>query len=317
MSPDTSSYGMSNDIRTRPFGTTGIAVSEIGLGCNRIGESFNTESEWIALLELAVDLGVTVFDTATVYGKGRSQELVGKALGNRRDVVVATKVSPIDGPEGRQFTYNSVIEGAENCLRLLRRDAIDILQTHGGGSLEEVSNPELIRAFEDLKKSGKIRARASATFNAEGARYAIENGLVEGLQITYNLIDRSHALPILDLAAERGVGLLARMPYQRGTLTGKFVPDREVPEGHRARLQGERLADDIARAEAFRELSRKRPGGMAELAMQYVLHDSRLSTTIPGARNKDQLRRNIAHATADPLTAEELARIEENQQGWK
>jgi aryl-alcohol dehydrogenase-like predicted oxidoreductase len=301
---------MHHDIKHRAFGATGITVSEIGMGCNRVGESIHSDAEWIALLRLAADLGVTVFDTAEVYGGGRSQELVGKALGNRQDVVIATKVSPVDGPENSRFTYESVIQGAERCLKLLGRDTIDILQTHGNGSVDEVSNPELIRAFEDLKKSGKIRARASATFDAEGARHAIEHDLVDGLQITYNLVDRSHALPILELAAERGVGLLARMPYQRGSLTGKFSPDREVPDGHRAKLQGDKLAADIERAEAFRELGTGRPGGMAELAMQYVLAEPRLSTTIPGARNEEQLRQNIANATAAPLTPDERRAIE-------
>ena len=164
-----------------------------------------------------------------------------------------------------------------------------------------------------LKESGKIRVRASATFDAEGACYAIENDLVDALQITYNLVDRSHALPILPLAAKHGVGLLARMPYQRGSLTGKFRPGEEIKEGHRALLQGAKLNDDIAAAERFRSLSESRAGGMAELAMRYVLAEQRISTTIPGARSIEQLRSNIEWAQAPPLTAEELSEIERIQ----
>lgn len=306
---------MQNDIPKRPLGTSGITVSAIGLGCNRIGEGIRTDEEWIRMLHQAADWGVTIYDTAAQYAGGRSQELVGRAFGNRDDVVIATKVSPVRDEHGRRFTRESILEGAENCLRLLRRETIDVLQTHGSGSLEEVSNPDFAEAMNRLQEQGKIRLRASATFDAEGARYAVEHGLVDVLQVTYNLVDRSHSLPVLPLTAERGVGLLARMPYQRGSLTGKFRPGEDVADGHRAKLQGDKLADDVAAAERFRDLGDRRAGGMAELAMQYVLAEGRITATIPGARSIEQLRANIENALAPPLTAEEAREIERIQTG--
>jgi len=305
---------MKYDIPSRPLGSTGIKVSEIGLGCNRIGENFLSDQEWIDLLRQAADWGVNVFDTATQYAGGKSQELVGKAFGNRDDVVIATKVTPIRDGDGHRFTYQSIMEGAEACLRILKRDTIDILQTHGSGSLAEVQNPAFAEAMNRLREQGKIRVRASATFDAEGARYAIEHDLVDALQITYNLVDRAHAIPILPVAASHGIGLLTRMPYQRGSLTGKFRPGAPVAEGHRARLQGDRLREDIDAAEKFRALGNARGGGMAELAMQYVLHEDGISATIPGARSVEQLKNNIENALAPPLTADEareIARIQE------
>lgn len=299
-----------SDIALRPFGCTGIEVSCLGLGCNRIGEELLGEHEWVSLLHEAVDLGVTVFDTAQQYAGGRSQKIIGTAFANRDDVVIATKVSPVKLDEGHGFTRLSVIQGVEDCLRDLQRDCIDILQTHGSGNRAEVSNPELAEAVEELKAAGKIRAFGSATFSAEGAVYAIEHGLVDMLQITYNLIDRSHADPVLPHAERNGTGLLARMPYQRGTLTGKFAPGTPVPQGHRARLQGEQLEQDIAHAERFRDLGQSRPGGMTALAMQYVLADHRIATVIPGARSREQLRANVEAALAPPLTAEEHDAIE-------
>lgn len=291
----------------RPVGETGPKVSEIGLGCNRIGEDFLSDKEWIRMLNQAADWGITVFDTAARYADGRSQELIGKAFGNRQDVVIATKVNP---PNSGGFTYESIVRGAEECLRILKRDCIDIFQTHGSGSLEEVKNLAFAEAMNHLKQSGKIRVRASATFDDEGACFAMENDLVDALQITYNLIDRSHALPILPVAAEYGVGLLARMPYHRGSLTGKFSPGKKIPEGHRALLQGDKLKDDIEIAERFRTLGEKRGGGMGELAMQYVLYEKRVSATIPGARSIEQLKSNIDNAIAPPLADEELKEIE-------
>ena len=302
------------EIPRRPLGATGLIVSELGLGCNRIGETILSDDEWIALLHQAADRGITLFDTAAQYAEGRSQELIGRAFGNRDDVVIATKVSPVRDGERSVFTVESIVEGAERCLRQLRRDCIDIFQTHGSGALEEVQNPAFAEAMTRLKQTGKIRVRASATFNAEGACYAIEHGLVDALQITYNLIDQSHAAPVLPVAGSRGIGLLARMPYQRGSLTGKFRPGAAVAKGHRALLQGdEKLQNDIAAAERFRPLADARRGGMAELAMRYVLHESRISAVIPGARSVDQLRNNIEHALSADLTANELREIERLQ----
>jgi aryl-alcohol dehydrogenase-like predicted oxidoreductase len=304
---------MKYDIPQRSLGKTSIMVSEVGLGCNRIGEKFLSDDEWIALLHQAADWGVTLYDTAQRYGGGRSQELIGKAFGNRQDVIISTKVSLVDNDEGAGFTRQSIIDGAENCLRVLRRDCIDILQTHGSGSLDEVRNPDFCEAMNLLKESGKIRLRASATFNAGGACFAVENDLVDALQITYNLLDRKHAKPILPVANRFGVGLLARMPYQRGSLTGKFRPGASVADGHRALLQGDKLAGEIAAAEAYRPLSESRSGGMAELAMRYVLHESRISTTIPGARSIEQLQNNIENSLAPVLSEDELREIERIQ----
>lgn len=304
---------MNYDIPKRTLGSSGITVSAVGLGCNRIGEDIQSDDEWIRMLYQAADWGITVYDTAAQYAGGRSQELVGRAFGNRDDVVIATKVSPIRDEHGARFTYESIVEGAENCLRVLRRECIDVLQTHGSGSLEEVSNPVFAEAMTRLQEQGKIRLRASATFDADGARYAIEHGLVDVLQVTYNLVDRAHSLPVLPLAAGHGVGLLARMPYQRGSLTGKFRPGEEVADGHRAKLQGDRLADDVAAAERFRDLGERRDGGMAELAMQYVLAEERIAATIPGARSTEQLRSNIENALAPALREEEAREIDRIQ----
>ena len=298
-----------NTIPLRPLGKTGLKVSEIGLGCNRVGEKMLGDDEWIRLLHQAADWGVTLFDTAEQYAGGRSQELIGKAFGNRQDIIVSTKVSALKNGEGPKFTYQSIVEGAEKCLRILKRDCMEIFQTHGSGSLQEVSDESFAGAMDHLRQSGKILIRASATFDAEGACYAIENGLIDSLQITYNLIDRNHASPILPVAEKHGMGLLARMPYHRGSLTGKFQPGDTVPEGHRALLQGDKLKDDIAAAERFRSLGASRGGGMAELAMQYVLNEPCISSTIPGARSIEQLRINIDNALAGPLTNEEIAEI--------
>ena len=160
----------------RVIGSSGIEVSELGLGCNRIGEKMLSSNDWIALLHRAVDLGVTVFDTAAQYAGRRSQELVGKAFGNRQDIVIATKVSNVECEGKPAFTKDVVIAGAERSLRILKRDCIDIFQTHGSGSLDELSNPEWAEAMALLKAQGKIRLRGASVSSVEAGMYVIENG---------------------------------------------------------------------------------------------------------------------------------------------
>ncbi|MDA3798802.1 MAG: aldo/keto reductase [Kiritimatiellae bacterium] len=302
---------MSNLPPKRTLGASSIEVSEIGLGCNRIGENIHLDSEWIAMLHRAIDLGVTIFDTAAQYAGGRSEELIGKAFGNRQDVIIASKVSPVNTGNKSCFTRNSVIEGAERSLRELNRDCIDIFQTHGSGTLDQICNSEWAEGMAMLKKQGKIRLRGAAVFDAKGAIYAIEKDLVDVLQITYNLIDTAHAVEILPLAEKHGVGLIARMPFQRGILTGKFSPSNPNASNNRARLQGKRLLPDILEAERYREFGEKRPGGMEALAIQFVLAEKRLSCTIPGARSIEQLEANVAAAAASTLTIDEAIAIAE------
>jgi aryl-alcohol dehydrogenase-like predicted oxidoreductase len=300
-------------IPSRRVGASALEVSELGLGCNRIGENILSDAEWIALIHRAIDLGVTTFDTAAQYTGGRSEELIGRALGNHQNVVIATKVSGKKEGKHSSFSKEAVMAGAEKSLRVLRRDVIDIFQTHGSGALDEVSDPEWAEAMVLLKEQGKIRLRGSAVFDSEGGLFAIEHDLADVLQVTYNLLDRGHVLPILPAAAAHGVGLLARMPYQRGILTGKFSESSADVSGHRASLQGDRLENDIRATEKFRQIGSGRATGLPALAMQYVLAETRLSCTIPGARSIAQLEDNVSAAHAPRLTEAEARAIEDLQ----
>lgn len=281
----------------------------VGLGCNRIGKELQSDDGWIRMLHRAVDLGVTLFDTAAVYSDGRSEELIGRAFGNRDDVLIATKVSPVKREGRPPFPKEAVIAGAERSLRTLRRDRIDIFQTHGSGRMETLADPEWAEAMDVLQTQGKIRLRAAAVNDADAGIHAMEKGWVDVLQITYNLLNTSHADPLLPVADRLGIGLMARMPYQRGILTGKFRPGQSEVGDHRARFQKDQLGPDIEAAERFRELGESRPGGMSGLAMQFVLAESRLSCTIPGARSIEQLEANLAAARAPGLTEAEAASV--------
>lgn len=301
----------------RPLGKTGIQVSEIGMGCNRLGEEGPPDQHWIDLVRRAVDLGVTVFDSSESYNWGRSEEMLGRAIGKRDDVLLATKVSRMrEG--GQDFGAARVVERAEISLSNLRRSYIDIYQLHSP-SRADLERYDWAEGLAQLKRQGKIRVGAVALGKHDDGRWLIEQGLagagklVEVFQCTYNLFEPEAAEQLFPLAKAQGVGLLCRMPLARGILTGKFHPDREVAEGHRARLDGE-AAERIRQAELLRPLGEAYEGGMTRLALHYSLAPDVISAIIPGARTIEQLETNVLASGGPGLSdelCEQLARVQE------
>ena len=303
----------------RSLGKTGARVSEVGMGCNRLGEAGPPDEHWIELVRRAVDLGVNVFDSSESYNWGRSEEMLGRAIGGRDDVLLATKISRVrEG--GRDFSAKRVLARAEISLRNLRRSYVDIYQLHSP-SRADLEQFDWAEGLAQLKRQGKIRFGAVALSTHDDGCWLIEQGLagvgkvVEVFQCTYNLYEAEAQKQLFPLAKAHGVGLLCRMPLARGILTGKFHADQEVEEGHRARLDG-RHAERIQQAEALRPLGAKYEGGMARLALHYSLAPDAVSAIIPGARTVAQLEENVRASGAPGLSAELRAELERLQEGW-
>jgi aryl-alcohol dehydrogenase-like predicted oxidoreductase len=299
----------------RPLGKTGLQVSEIGMGCNRLGEEGPPDQHWIDLVRRAVELGVNVFDSSESYNWGRSEEVLGRAIGKRDDVLLATKISRVRGG-GKDFSAARMLECVEVSLRNLRRSVIDVYQLHSP-SRADLEQYDWAEGMERLKQQGKIRVGAVALSAHDDGRWLIEQGLagagklVEVFQCTYNLFETEAREQLFPLAKEHGVGLLCRMPLARGILTGKFHADQEVAEGHRARLDG-RHAERIRLAEDLRPLGERYEGGLARLAMHYSLAPEAISAIIPGARTVEQLEANVLAAGSAGISdaaLRELARI--------
>jgi aryl-alcohol dehydrogenase-like predicted oxidoreductase len=303
-------------MRHRCLGNTGLKVAEIGLGCNRLGEDHRPAAYWDDLVRLALDLGVDLFDTSEIYQHGGSEEVLGRVIGQRADICIATKGHPADADGNRHFAAAAVMAAAEGSLRRLQRDVIDIYQLHSP-SREQLEHSNWSDALDALRAQGKIRFRAVAVRTAEDGVWLMEQGLVEVLQITHNLIDTSAAGRLLPLAAERGVGLLCRLPLAQGVLSGKFSPDRVVPPGHRVHTSGpQRMAAWIHKAEDLRPVATGYPGGMARMAHHFSLMPDAVSAIIPGARTPQQLRDNVA-AAGGILPADLLTRITAVQANWE
>ncbi|MEZ4673123.1 MAG: aldo/keto reductase [Caldilineaceae bacterium] len=297
----------------RPLGNTGISVSEIGMGCNRLGESAMPDAHWIALVHAAIDLGVTLFDSSESYGWGRSEEILGQAVGNRDDVLVATKVSRIQATNEKDFSARRIIEQVEGSLRRLRRDCIDIFQLHSP-SLEDMQRFDWPEAMTKLRDAGKIRLSGVSINNAASGQWLLDQGLAQVFQVSYNLLAPETGQAVFAAAAEKGVGIMVRVPMAQGILTGKFQPGQPVAEGHRAHMAGQQMERLIAEAAEFQLVAQGAALPMSQFALRYAISPTAVSAVIPGARNVEQLTNNVAASNGRGLDATELAAVAAIQQ---
>jgi len=292
-------------VRKHPLGATGLSVSIVGLGCNRLGESIASDDHWDDLVRRSLDLGVTIFDTAEAYGKGRSEEVLGRVIADREDVYIASKYSPRKGDQGPDFGYTAISDALDASLSRLRRPYVDVYQIHSP-KLADLASSEWKDTFIRLKEDGRIHHIAVAVNRADEGCALIGDGLVEVLQVTYNLIERDVEEALLDKALEGQVGLLVRKPLSRGVLTGKFTPGNEVPDHHRATNDGDHLPGRIEKAERYKPIGADYPGGLTRLAHHFSLSHPACSCIIPGARSTEQLEENVAAAEGDlPATVRE------------
>ena len=288
----------------------GIEVSQVGLGCNRLGEENGDEQHWVGLVRRAVELGINIFDTAQAYGGGRSEEILGQALGNREDVYVASKIGHSDGG----FTPDEMALKIETSLGRLQRERVDLLQLHSP-SLEELQRYEWAEGMQRLQDAGKVGFKAMALDSVASALWLIQQDIVDFMQITYNIFDIEAERELLALAEEKGVALLCRLPLAQGVLTGKFAPGRDMGD-HRARFSGPRLAARIEMAETLRPLAEAYPGGMTRMAHDFSLRPAATTCIIPGARDVAQLEQNAAAGEGTGIDAEIRAEIEVLRRTW-
>ncbi len=299
----------------RQLGNTGLSVSEIAMGCNRLGEPDQSAEHWTSLVRKAVDLGVNLFDTSESYGWGASEDMLGRGLEGLKGVAVATKISRIKEDNSKDFSAARVIKQCEGSLKRLRREAIDIYQLHSP-SREDMERFDWVEGLEKLRKDGKIRFPAVAVNSAADGVWLIRKGYVRVLQITYNIFQTDADAELFALALEKGVGIMGRMPLAQGILTGKFKAGQEVPKGHRAHLAGDKMMRQIELAEQLRPLGAAYPGGMGRMAHHFALTPRGMSATIPGARTIEQLTDNVAASNGVGLEPVIRAKIDAIRSPW-
>ncbi len=299
------------------FGRTGLRVSSISMGCNRLGDDGVDPAQWPPIVRRALDLGVTFFDTSPSYNQGRSEEVLGEVLGSRRDVVVATKggVSAVTNDfYRREFSARTILASAEESLRRLRCESVDIYMLHSP-SVQQLDHDDWPEAISRLKSEGKIRHFGISTDDHASGIRAIELG-AELLQIEYNLLDPTAEDELLPLAARENIGIMVRMPLARGLLSGKFASGRPIPpEQQWRRPHGDQLALRLARIDQLRFLEREGQT-LAQAAVRWVLANPAVHCAIPGARTVEQLEQNVAGIDG-AITPAELARVRALHTAWR
>jgi aryl-alcohol dehydrogenase-like predicted oxidoreductase len=307
-------------MRYRRLGRTGIEVSEIGYGAWGIGGKMwlgGSDDESIAALRRAFELGLNFIDTALVYGEGHSEELVGQVIRDAAapNIYIASKVPPKNrlwparpgtGIE-ETFPYDYILSCTEESLRNLKRDYLDLQQLH-------VWNPEWLdrdewrRAFEDLKKSGKVK-NVGVSINdhqPDSALDLIRTGLIDTVQVIYNIFDQSPEARLFPLATELGVGVLARVPLDEGSLTGTITEQTTFEPGDfRGRyFRGDRKREVVEHVDALKHDLIGIDEPLPEIALRYCLSDPAVSTVIPGMRKIKNVEANCSASDAGPLPQE-------------
>jgi len=301
-------------LETRELGRSGIAVSALALGCWALGggEGWGDQDEslTIATIHAALDHGINFFDTAEAYGGGNSEEVVGKALADRRDrAIIATKISP-------NHTEPSVVrQYCEASLRRLRTDFIDVYMVHWPIRTHSVAASFAV--LQDLKREGKIRSIGLSNFGPQQLAEAVGTGVqLDVNQLCYNLLSRAIEFEILPACRRLQIGVTTYMPLLQGLLADKYHTPDEVPP-FRARTRhfqgdrpGSRHGEPGAEVETFvalaaiREIAQELGQPMDSVALAWVMAKPGVTSVLAGARTPEQVTRNVRSA---PLSLPDAA----------
>jgi aryl-alcohol dehydrogenase-like predicted oxidoreductase len=312
-------------METRTLGGDGPALSVIGIGCNNFGMTIDADATR-DVVRAALDVGITHFDTAEMYGGGQSELWLGEALGTHRDeVVIASKFQPRPAepapPSGTPPAPGAlrarIVEGCEISLQRLGTDRIDLYYQHYPDTDAPVD--EALEALDDLVRQGKVLHVASSNVDAgqldEAAVVARDRGLTRfvGTQIEWNLLERAVEAEVVPAARRNQVGIVPYFPLASGMLTGKYRRGEDYPEGSRFTKMGgyfARIATDenFARVEELTELATARGHSVLELAVAWLAAQEGVTSVITGATSADQVRANAA-AAEWTLDTEDLAAI--------
>ncbi|WP_232688559.1 aldo/keto reductase [Halobacterium zhouii] len=304
---------------SRPLGSTGFDVSEVGLGTWEIGAEWGDVPEDVGrdAVRAALDAGVTFLDTADVYGDGRSERLIQDVLEERTDdPIVATKAGRrLDPHDAERYTHENIERFVDRSRENLGVDSLDLLQLHCPPT-DAYYQPETFDALADLRSAGKLDHYGVSVERVEEALKAIEYPGVETVQLIFNPFRQRPAERFLDAAARENVGVIVRVPLASGLLTGAIDADASFPENDHRNFNRDGDAFDVgetfagvpleAGAAAADALSEHVPERltMAQFALRWILDFDAVSTVIPGSTNPEHIRSNVAAADADPLSHE-------------
>lgn len=302
----------------RKFGRLGWQVSEIGFGAWALGGSWGRQddNDSVRALHKALDLGCNFIDTAQGYGNGHSERIIGRVLKDRKGerAYVATKIppkspgvwppTPYDRIEDR-FPEAYVRERVEVSLQNLQTDCLDLLQIHTWTRAWN-RHPAVLELLQVLKKEGKLRGIGISTPEQDQNALVdlMRNGWLDSVQLIYNIFEQEPAAELLPVALEHQVGVIVRVVFDEGSLTGKFTGKTTFAEGEfrNQYFQGDRLARTVRRVEKIKVAVGSSEPDVATAALKFALKPAAVSTVIPGMRNERQAELNCAIGSQPPMS---------------
>jgi len=313
----------------RQLGYSGLKIPVLSLGTGTFGGSNEFFKAWgttdvaeaTRLVDICLEAGVNLFDTADIYSYGMAEEILGQAIkGRRNQLLISTKAtfSMSDGPNDVGSSRYHLIESCEGSLRRLGTDHIDIYHMHGFDAITPVE--EVLNALDTLVTSGKVRYIACSNFSgwhlmkslSVSERYGWARYV--GHQVYYSLVSREYEWELMPLALDQKVGALVWSPLGWGRLTGKLRRGQPLPEVsrlHKAAIGGPTIPDEHLYnvVDALDEIAKETEKSVPQVALNWLLQRPTVSTIIIGARNEEQLRQNLA-AEGWNLTSEQVARLD-------
>jgi aryl-alcohol dehydrogenase-like predicted oxidoreductase len=314
-------------MKTRSFGSTDLRCSEIGFGTWALGSTWwgkITRGEGVNLIERAIDLGITFFDTGDVYGSGANEEIVGKALAGvpRDGIQISTKFGYVieggrqehsQGERPQDWSPTHVRAALEASLARLGTDHVDLYQLHNP-RMDAIERDDLYEELDRLRDEGKIRHYGIALgpaigWREEGLR-AIATRSISAVQTVYNVLEQDPGRDFLEAAEGRGVGVMARVPTSSGLLEDKYTLETTFPpHDHRSHRPREWLVEGLEKVEQLRFLCAEHGISMAQAALKFILAQRAIACVLPTVTNIDELE-EWASASGEPdLSEDDLDRI--------
>ena len=315
----------------RRLGNTDIRVSEIGFGGWAIGGAMDvagfpvgwantTDDESLDAIRRAVELGVNFFDSADIYGHGRSESLLGMVLSRRRkEMVIATKVGNVKtatGEHRKDFSKKHIFHAIDGSLRRLRTDYVDLYQVHNP-TIADLEREEIQDAMEMLQSLGKIRFWGVSISLPQDGVEIIQRRWGYCLQVLFNVLNQAPAEQLFPLAQERGYGIIARFPLASGLLTGKFRTNMTFAKTDVRQnfLTARRLEEAIEKVDEVRSIVGGAAKSLGQAALSFALAHPAVSTVIPGARTQRQVEQNVS-ASGVKLPDEVVSRLRQRLGGY-
>lgn len=317
-------------MKFRPFGKHGFQVSEIGFGAWAIGGSWGSQSESdsVAALQTSLDAGVNLIDTAAGYGNGKSERIIASVLNQRQGdkVYVATKTPPAPGDWpptpycdiNERYSEAYLRQNIEERLECLGTDKLDMLQLHTWTRAWN-RDPKAFDILRKIQQEGKIGLIGVSTpeHDQNCVINLMRGGHIDLVQVIYNIFEQEPAAELLDVAGETGTGIIVRVAFDEGALTGRFTKETTFEDGdfRQGYFQGDRLGRAVDRAEKIKSELEGSGYTLAQAALKFVLAHPAVSTVIPGMRNANQANLNCAVSDMPDIPDELLKRLRKH--AWK